>query len=287
MNLRSLLLGGALLALSLGLSPRAEAARTVSLNQATAAELASLEGVDAATAERVVTLRDARGNIGSVEALRILNLSEEALDALRNGTHVDLAVKRAGSKKYGSVDEVLAEFSGEPDIRAVQGMAQEYTMTRPQLVQNWLKASKRAFLLPSMSLTYRKELDLMERDEWADVDTETKAWQDEWERREDTVTGENDDTYQVSLRWRLDKLVMSSEQIRVISESQDVVKLRDKVLDEVTRLYFDRRRLQVDLLLNPAGDLKKQLEDELRLQEMTANLDALTGGSFSASLPSN
>ena len=36
-----------------------------------------------------------------------------------------------------------------------------------------------------------------------------------------------------------------------------------------------------------AEDLKKQLEDELRLQEMTANLDALTGGSYSASLPSN
>jgi hypothetical protein len=287
MTLRSLLLGGALLALSSGLVPAAHAARSVSLNAATAVQLAALEGVDAATAERVVALRDQRGNIGSVEALRILNLPESALDALRDGTHVDLAIKRAGGKKYGSVDEVLAEFSGEPDIRAVQAMAQEYSMTRPDLVQNWLKASKRAFLLPSMSLTYRKELDLAERDEWADADSNTKAWQDEWERREDTVTGENDDTYQVSLRWRLDKLVMSSEQIRVISESQDVVKLRDKVLDEVTRLYFDRRRLQVDLLLNPVGDLKKQLEDELRLQEMTANLDALTGGTYSASLPKN
>ncbi len=77
---------------------------------------------------------------------------------------------------------------------------------------------------------------------------------------------------------------MSSEQIRVINESQDIVKLRDKVLDEVTRLYFDRRRLQVELLLSPAGDLRTQLENELRLQELTANLDALTGGSFSASL---
>ena len=287
MNLRSTLSAGALLALALSGSPDAVAAATVSLNDATAAQLAAIEGVDEDTASRVVALRDERGNVGSVEALRILNLSEASLDALRDGTHVELAVKRAGRKKYTSVDQVLGEFSGEPDIRAVQAMAQDYTMTRPGLVEDWLQASKRAFLLPSMSLTYRKELDLAERDEWADIDTETKAWQDEWERRPDTVTGENDDTYQVALRWRLDKIVMSSEQIRVISESQDVVKLRDKVLDEVTRLYFDRRRLQVDLLLNPTGDLKKQLEDELRLQEMTANLDALTGGSFSAALPSN
>jgi hypothetical protein len=78
---------------------------------------------------------------------------------------------------------------------------------------------------------------------------------------------------------------MSSERIRVINEAQDIVKLRDKVLDEVTRLYFDRRRLQVDLLLNPPSDMKKLIDDELRLQELTANIDALTGGQFSASLP--
>ena len=78
---------------------------------------------------------------------------------------------------------------------------------------------------------------------------------------------------------------MSSEQIRVINEAQDIVKLRDRVLDEVTRLYFDRRRLQVDILLDTGADLRSRIENELRLQELTANLDALTGGTFSASLP--
>ena len=38
---------------------------------------------------------------------------------------------------------------------------------------------------------------------------------------------------------------MSSERIRVISEAQDVVKLRDKVLRQATQIFFDRRRLQV------------------------------------------
>ena len=87
----------------------------------------------------------------------------------------------------------------------------------------------------------------------------------------------------MKLEWRLDKLVMSSEQIRVINETGKANKMREKVLDEVTRLYFDRRRLQVDNLLNPPSSLTDQIEMELRLQEMTANLDALTGGEFSAS----
>jgi hypothetical protein len=76
---------------------------------------------------------------------------------------------------------------------------------------------------------------------------------------------------------------MSSERIRVISETQDVVKLRDKILDEATRLYFDRRRLQVDILMN-TGDVKTQIKNELRLQELTAQLDAYTGGRFSKAL---
>jgi hypothetical protein len=70
----------------------------------------------------------------------------------------------------------------------------------------------------------------------------------------------------------------------VINEAQDIVKLRDKVLDEVTRIYFDRRRLQVEQVLSPSSNLKDQIKEELRLQELTASIDALTGGRFSASL---
>ena len=93
--------------------------------------------------------------------------------------------------------------------------------------------------------------------------------------------------YKVRLVWDLDKLVMSSERIRVINEAQDLVKLRDKVLSEVTRLYFERRRLQVERLLAPKADLMARVREELRLMELTANIDALTGGAFSAALTSS
>ena len=69
------------------------------------------------------------------------------------------------------------------------------------------------------------------------------------------------------------------------ANTKDVrAKLREKVLGEVTRLYFERRRLQVDVLLNPKVDLAGQVKDELRLRELTANLDAYTGGRFSAAV---
>ena len=251
----------------------------VLLNQATADEFASIEGVDMALASRIVDLRGERGHLSSVEALRVLDVPATTLDTLRQEVGVELQVKKPGqAKTYASAGDVLAEFDHEPDVRAVQAMAMEYSKTSPELVEQWLSAAKGSYALPKVGLGYRKELDLYERHDY-DLDAN-----DELVGELDYTNAENDDTYAVTLRWDLNKLIMSSERIRVISETQDIVKLRDKVLDEVTRLYFDRRRLQVELLLEPPKTLQAQLEQQLRLQELTANLDAFTGGGFSRSL---
>jgi hypothetical protein len=140
-------------------------------------------------------------------------------------------------------------------------------------VDEWLAASQNAAWLPELTLGY--DYDYGYGYDY-NYDTTTDG----------TLDGSNADTkHSVSARakWRFDRLVMSSDRIRVISETQDIVKLRDKVMEEVTRLYFDRRRLQVDMLLG-AGDVKNQVKNELRLQELTAQLDSYTGGRFSVAL---
>ena len=263
--------------------PSSARASELLLNASSAEELTEVAGVDLAMATRIVELRTARGYLGSVEALRVLDIDPQTMENLRDVVAVDLPIVSVSGGKnartYHSAAEVLAEFEGEPDVRAVQAMSMAYTKTNPELVEAWLVSARRAYALPKVQLGYQKDLKFNEGYDYAlTADSALEA------QLADADT-DNDDRYVVKLEWRLDKLIMSSERIRVINEAQDIAKLRDKVLDEVTRVYFDRRRLQVEMLLEPGGDLQAQIKDELRLQELTANLDAYTGGAFSASLP--
>ena len=253
----------------------------VPLNQASTADLAAIDGISAPVAESIVALRTERGRLGSVEALRVIpGLNDAGLDALRRNTTLDLPVRRGGGD-YKNVEQVMAAFAHEPSIRAVQSLAMDYSHTHSEQVEKWLDASRNAAYLPEVQLRYYYYDRLNTGYEYAVNDGgDAEAF------IEDADT-DKDNVYQVTLKWKLDDIVMSSERIRVISEAQDVVKLRDKVLRQVTQIFFDRRRLQVELLLSPPGDLRAQVEDEIRLMELTAELDALTGGQFSKAVSKN
>ena len=66
-----------------------------------------------------------------------------------------------------------------------------------------------------------------------------------------------------------------------------MVQLRDDILDEVTKIYFQRLRVKMELQQSIPENGVKREEKELRLQELTALLDALTGGYFSANIRSS
>ena len=52
-------------------------------------------------------------------------------------------------------------------------------------------------------------------------------------------------------------------------------------MDEVNKLYFERLRVKSELDNLPIEDRKERLDKELKLEELTASLDALTGGYYS------
>ena len=109
---------------------------------------------------------------------------------------------------YRTVDDVLAKFDNEPDIQAVQEMVLEYSKTDPHYVDAWLSAAKNSAWLPELNVEY-------------DYGT---GYGYDYEYEVDPnglLTGSDVDTdhdVKVRAKWRLDRLVMSSDRIRVISE---------------------------------------------------------------------
>ncbi|MFQ5417753.1 MAG: hypothetical protein ACE5FL_11990, partial [Myxococcota bacterium] len=93
------------------------------------------------------------------------------------------------------------------------------------------------------------------------------------------------DEYDVSLSlsWDLGGVAYEPESIDVSRETRQVTELRDDVIDEITQLYFERRRVLVQLGGAPGGERERL---RLRANELAAGIDAWTGGWFGEQLES-
>jgi hypothetical protein len=84
----------------------------------------------------------------------------------------------------------------------------------------------------------------------------------------------------LTFSWNLGDIAYHPEQIDVSREAREVIKLRDDVLDEVTQLYFERRRVLAELAARPDAPPAEHLRLRLRAAELAAGIDAWTGGWF-------
>ncbi len=100
------------------------------------------------------------------------------------------------------------------------------------------------------------------------------------------IQGPNEKSFDwsVGLNWNLGEIIWNDDQTSIDTRSRLMVQLRDDVLNEITHLYYERRRLQVEMALASVSDLSVQIEKQIRLEELTAGMDALTGGYFSKRL---
>ncbi|MEW5768633.1 MAG: hypothetical protein AB1797_13665 [bacterium] len=157
------------------------------------------------------------------------------------------------------IDQLLDSFSHEPTIREVQVAAIRYAEVAPDKIKSWRRGARFKSILPEVTLSYDKTIYGSAAD--------------------GTITGPND--WGVSLSWDMADLIYNDDQTSIDNRSKLMVQLRDDILDEVTGIYFERRRLQAELVLSPHQDVREWLRIRLRIEELTADLDALTGGYFS------
>lgn len=259
-------------------------AQAVNINTADAEELDRLPGIGEKLAESIVADREANGPFLSVEDLaRVPGISSGVLAKLQGqvttsggGGQQDPVVIREGEVVSNDVvKRVLSKFAAEPSIREVQKATLDYVQAHPDVIDSWRWRSRTAALLPEFRTRFDYEID-------DDKRTRTNN-----EATEAIVVTEDDDVgyeLQVQGTWDLDRLLFDPQELAVAREGVRIANLRDRVLDEATRRYYERRRMQVDLELSPPRDLNDRIRKELRVQELTADLDSLTGGWFSKKL---
>ncbi|MBI4353222.1 MAG: hypothetical protein HY593_04765 [Candidatus Omnitrophica bacterium] len=173
------------------------------------------------------------------------------------------------------VRRVLERFKDEPAVREIQEAAVRYAEVHPEKIEAWRKAAMRKALLPTLSLSQG-----MDRDENVDLDRGGTADPDRF------ITGPDERSFDwsVNVSWDLGEIVWNDDQTSIDTRSKLMVQLRDDILTEVTHLYYERRRLQAQMVLSQIKDVGVLIERELRLQELTAGIDALTGGYLSRRL---
>ncbi len=84
--------------------------------------------------------------------------------------------------------------------------------------------------------------------------------------------------WRVQAEWDLSRLVFNPDGNPLARIAEDRRQRIERLVDEVTKLYHERRRLQVAFLLGPPGSLVEQAAAWTTIAELGARIDAVTGG---------
>src|SRR5579883_3294200 len=168
------------------------------------------------------------------------------------------------------VAQVLARFAHEPSVFELQKAALAQSHLHPAIMEAVLKRIHGAAMLPEIRVQAGKTTRRQ------DTLSEEVGAPDHYD-----LTGESQLQLIVRATWQLDRLVFNDAELRWHAQAKQEGERRDELLMTVTRLYFERRRLQAEQVLSPSQDENVIMQRLLRIEELTALLDALTGGFLS------
>lgn len=186
-----------------------------------------------------------------------------------------------------AADNPVAAFDPAPDIARVQKWAGDCAAGAPIDGAKWITQARRAALLPEVSLS----VDL--GDSWdkswsyasSDGVVDTPKDAAKLYAIADDVDRGVDRGWSAKATWRLDELAASPNLVRAATLARAQVERRDEAVKTVTTAYFERRRRLAALAIAPPRDPLERIKAEISVDELTATIDALTCGRFTAAPP--
>ncbi|NQT33138.1 MAG: hypothetical protein HQ594_05650 [Candidatus Omnitrophica bacterium] len=212
---------------------------------------------------------------GSISSMRSYKADDKDYLWIAGGKHlyrVDVTDVMARGEVFGKRWH-LPEEALEPSVRQVQEMAVEYAEVSPEKIRRWRAGARWKAVLPRLSMGFSQSDD-------ANIEIYKSA------SKYYVIDGprETSRDWNVDLTWDLSEIVWNKSQTIIDVRSKLMVQLRDNILEEVTRLYFERKRLLAEISGKERPGSKAIPEKQLRVEELTAYIDALTGGRFSKAI---
>ena len=163
---------------------------------------------------------------------------------------------------------VLADLQArEPTLEEVRDAALRYAGLDRHPERAWARRARLAGLMPVLTVSLQRDL---AHD--ADLSRESTG-------KESLDIGTNRDLgLEAKAVWRLDRLLYDDAELRALQTAQRQHQERLDLLVRVTTIYYQRRKLQ--LAQHRGGSEASRIDQLLAIEELTDQLDALTGGHF-------
>jgi len=166
----------------------------------------------------------------------------------------------------------------EPDVHSVHRAALRYLKLDSSRIAALRSGVARRGWLPILSFRATRDRDLIRRSDYdeAFISGEFRRFNDrDLDRSQDLEL-------QLTVSWDFGDIAYHPESIDVSREAREIIELRDDVLDEITQLYFERRRVIAVIALQPGSPAAGELR--LRAAQLAAGIDAWTGGWYGRQL---
>lgn len=162
----------------------------------------------------------------------------------------------------------------EPPLAELRAAATAMVMAEPQRARSLLSRAGLAGWLPELRVRVDRRFGRDESLDYGRTALDSAALVG--------LDTRDDAQYEVRATWDLSRIVFNPDELGAHAEALRLADLRREVETMVIRLVFERRRLKAEAATSDSGDAAFRLRRELRVQEIEAELDALTGGAFAS-----
>lgn len=173
------------------------------------------------------------------------------------------------------LDKLQHVLANEPTIKEIHDTVIDYNQLDPERIKRWHRLSRLKSLFPKLSLSRQVSVD-----NGFDLDRGGTQDPDIYIQR----PKEQSTDWSAGVSWDLSEWIFGSDQTSIDVRAKLNTELRRSIMEEATRIYFDRRQLLIRFILYPPEESLNYLNLLSDIEEKGAELDALTGGFFTQRL---